>query len=371
MPKFHIGKRGNSAICKAKDVCPLGGAESHGQSREEVQTIIDSYYESESQLENGKNLPETNNAFELAGQLKALKERKEKLSEIIQKGITFNKRLEKNQFRSHFGTKENIENILANNEANKAKYAEYSKKRDEAIAKYNLYRETEINKLKEESPFGDRLKISDKNKVFVENIQKNEWNEYNKIKNKLNEIQEKRTEFYSAFSNEEVNSPYSDISINQMKSDLGKLKAQPEPVDVSKEYNEYVKLESDINTTEQKYKDSLFKERTGHDKSELKAIQNDESNLVRIDNKGSYTNVYANHNGETYKVLSQNDNRLEVQTMNGDKKTLSMVTNWNWRMNRRDEVEKTLPKIYVIENDSGKKVDSPIKFTKVIYDSSD
>ena len=91
MPKFHIGKRGNTAACHAKGKCPLGGGESHGKTREEVQTIIDSYYETEEAISKNKELPETNNAFETAGRLRAFKQKQEELVKKINEAVAYNK----------------------------------------------------------------------------------------------------------------------------------------------------------------------------------------------------------------------------------------------------------------------------------------
>ena len=105
MSKFHIGKRGNTAACHAKGKCPLGGDESHGKTREEVQTIIDSYYETEAALNRHQELPESTNAFETAGRLKAYKERQEYLVQKIN-GIEQRNR---SIFYSVHGTAEEIE----------------------------------------------------------------------------------------------------------------------------------------------------------------------------------------------------------------------------------------------------------------------
>ena len=99
------------------------------------------------------------------------------------------------------------------------------------------------------------------------------------------------------------------------------------------------------------------------------------SDEVRVDEKGNFTNVYDQSGGETYKVLNakveEHYSYLEVETLNGDKQRLSMTTSWNWRMRRESEAYNSLPNVYTVEDDKGTLTKEPVKFTKIMIDSSD
>lgn len=170
--------------------------------------------------------------------------------------------------------------------------------------------------------------------------------------------------------------PLRDNEIKEMQADLEKLKKQEESIDNTKDITEYEKISSEIKKHEKLYKEQLFEERTGHKLSELKPVLNEVSNDVRIDEKGQFTNVYAQDNGETYKVLRVGHDSddysgigksyLEVETLSGDKKELSMTTTWNWRMTTTHDAYESLPHVYTVEDDKGNLSKEPVKFPKIM-----
>lgn len=378
MPKFHIGKRGNTAACHAKGKCPLGGDESHGKTREEVQTIIDSYYETEAALRRHQELPESTNAFETAGRLKAYKEKQEYLAQLIN-GIE-----ERNRsiFYSSYGTAEQIEAAIASNPERIANEKAYLANREMVLADRDAYKEKALAEIQENNPFGERLTISKAGKLFVKDIQKDEWPAYNNIKDKLKEINEEEQKYIDAsYAYAPKDRPFTDNEIKEMQADLEKLKEQPERIDTTKHREEYEKVSAEIKRYEQLHKEQLFEERTGHKLSELKPVRNEVSDEVRVDEKGNFTNVYVKDDGVTYKVLKTGyepdsyggigRSYLEVETLNGDKKELSMTTTWNWRMRSTHDAYNSLPNVYTVEDDKGTLTKEPVKFTKIMIDSSD
>ena len=378
MPKFHIGKRGNTAACHAKGKCPLGGDESHGKTREEVQTIIDSYYETEAALRRHQELPESTNAFETAGRLKAYKEKQEYLAQLIN-GIE-----ERNRsiFYSSYGTAEQIEAAIASNPERIANEKAYLANREMVLADRDAYKEKALAEIQENNPFGERLTISKAGKLFVKDIQKDEWPAYNNIKDKLKEINEEEQKYIDAsYAYAPKDRPFTDNEIKEMQADLEKLKEQPERIDTTKHREEYEKVSAEIKKYEQLHKEQLFEERTGHKLSELKPVRNEVSDEVRVDEKGNFTNVYVKDDGVTYKVLKTGyepdsyggigRSYLEVETLNGDKKELSMTTTWNWRMKSTHDAYNSLPNVYTVEDDKGTLTKEPVKFTKIMIDSSD
>ena len=379
MPKFHIGKRGNTAVCHAKGKCPLGGDESHGKTREEVQTIIDSYYETEAALRRHQELPESTNAFESAGRLKAYREKQEYLAQKIN-GIE-----ERNRsiFYSVHGTAEEIETAIASNPERIANEKAYLANREMVLADRDAYKEKALAEIQQNNPFGERLTISPAGKLFVKDIQKDEWPAYNKIKDKLKEIKEEEQKYIDAsYAYAPKDRPFTDNEIKEMQEDLEKLKQQPERFDTTKDREEYEKVSAEIKKYEQLHKEQLFEERTGHKLSELNAIPRTEtSDKVRIDEKGHFTNVYAKSDGEVYKVLKTGHEEgayggigrsyLEVETLNGDKKELSMTTTWNWRMRRTHDAYNSLPHIYTVDDNKGTLTEEPVHFSKIMIDSSD
>ena len=60
-----------------------------------------------------------------------------------------------------------------------------------------------------------------------------------------------------------------------------------------------------------------------------------------------------------------------METLNGDKKELSMTTTWNWRMRSTHDAYNSLPNVYTVEDDKGTLTKEPVKFTKIMIDSSD
>lgn len=378
MPKFHIGKRGNTAACHAKGKCPLGGGESHGKTREEVQTIIDSFYETEAALNRHQELPESTNAFETAGRLKAYKERQEYLAQKIN-GIEQRNR---SIFYSSYGTAEQIEAAIASNPERIANEKAYLANREMVLADRDAYKEKALAEIQENNPFGERLTISKAGKLFVKDIQKDEWPAYNNIKDKLKEINEEEQKYIDAsYAYAPKDRPFTDNEIKEMQADLEKLKEQPERIDTTKHREEYEKVSAEIKRYEQLHKEQLFEERTGHKLSELKPVRNEVSDEVRVDEKGNFTNVYVKDNGVTYKVLKTGyepdsyggigRSYLEVETLNGDKKELSMTTTWNWRMRSTHDAYNSLPNVYTVEDDKGTLTKEPVKFTKIMIDSSD
>lgn len=378
MPKFHIGKRGNTAACHAKGKCPLGGDESHGKTREEVQTIIDSYYETEEALRRHQELPESTNAFETAGRLKAYKEKQEYLVQLIN-GIE-----ERNRsiFYSSYGTAEQIEAAIASNPERIANEKAYLANREMVLADRDAYKEKALEEIQENNPFGERLTISKAGKLFVKDIQKDEWPAYNNIKDKLKEINEEEQKYIDAsYAYAPKDRPFTDNEIKEMQADLEKLKQQPERIDTTKHREEYEKVSAEIKKYEQLHKEQLFEERTGHKLSELKPVRNEVSDEVRVDEKGNFTNVYVKDDGVTYKVLKTGyepdsyggigRSYLEVETLNGDKKELSMTTTWNWRMRSTHDAYNSLPNVYTVEDDKGTLTKEPVEFTKIMIDSSD
>lgn len=378
MPKFHIGKRGNTAACHAKGKCPLGGDESHGKTREEVQTIIDSYYETEAALRRHQELPESTNAFESAGRLKAYKEKQEYLAQLIN-GIE-----ERNRsiFYSSYGTSEQIEAAITSNHERIANEKAYLANREMVLADRDAYKEKALAEIQENNPFGERLTISKAGKLFVKDIQKDEWPAYNNIKDKLKEINEEEQKYIDAsYAYAPKDRPFTDNEIKEMQADLEKLKEQPERIDTTKHREEYEKVSAEIKKYEQLHKEQLFEERTGHKLSELKPVRNEVSDEVRVDEKGNFTNVYVKDDGVTYKVLKTGyepdsyggigRSYLEVETLNGDKKELSMTTTWNWRMRSTHDAYNSLPNVYTVEDDKGTLTKEPVKFTKIMIDSSD
>ena len=372
MPKFHIGKRGNTAACHAKGKCPLGGDESHGKTREEVQTIIDSYYETEAALRRHQDLPESTNAFESAGRLKAYREKQEYLAQKIN-GIE-----ERNRsiFYSSYGTAEQIEAAIASNPERIANEKAYLANREMVLADRDAYKEKALAEIQQNNPFGERLTISPAGKLFVKDIQKDEWPAYNKIKDKLKEIKEEEQKYIDAsYAYAPKDRPFTDNEIKEMQEDLEKLKEQPERIDTTKDRERYQEVTAQIEKYEKLYKEQLFEERTGHKLSELTPIEKDVSDKVRIDEKGHFTNVYAKDNGVTYKVLSakveENYSYLDVETLNGDKQRLSMTTSWNWRMRKESEAYNSLPNVYTVEDDKGTLTKEPVDFPKFVWDSSD
>lgn len=372
MPKFHIGKRGNTAACHAKGKCPLGGDESHGKTREEVQTIIDSFYETEAALNRHQELPESTNAFETAGRLKAYKERQEYLAQKIN-GI---EKRNRSIFYSVHGTAEQIEAAIASNPERIANEKAYLANREMVLADRDAYKEKALAEIQQNNPFGERLTISPAGKLFVKDIQKDEWPAYNKIKDKLQEIKEEEQKYIDAsYAYAPKDRPFTDNEIKEMQADLEKLKKQPERIDTTKDRERYQDVTSQIEKYEKLYKEQLFEERTGHKLSELTPIEKDVSDKVRIDEKGHFTNVYAKDNDVTYKVLSakveENYSYLEVETLNGDKQRLSMTTSWNWRMRKESEAYNSLPNVYTVEDDKGTLTKEPVDFPKFVWDSSD
>lgn len=372
MPKFHIGKRGNTAACHAKGKCPLGGDESHGKTREEVQTIIDSFYETEAALNRHQELPESTNAFETAGRLKAYKERQEYLAQKIN-GIEQRNR---SIFYSSYGTAEEIEAAIASNPERIANEKAYLANREMVLADRDAYKEKALAEIQQNNPFGERLTISPAGKLFVKDIQKDEWPAYNKIKDKLKEIKEEEQKYIDAsYAYAPKDRPFTDNEIKEMQEDLEKLKEQPERIDTTKDRERYQEVTAQIEKYEKLYKEQLFEERTGHKLSELTPIEKDVSDKVRIDEKGHFTNVYAKDNGVTYKVLSakveENYSYLEVETLNGDKQRLNMTTSWNWRMRKESEAYNSLPNVYTVEDDKGTLTKEPVDFPKFVWDSSD
>ena len=372
MPKFHIGKRGNTAVCHAKGKCPLGGDESHGKTREEVQTIIDSYYETEAALNRHQELPETTNAFEIAGRLKAYKERQEYL---VQKINGIEKR-NRSIFYSVHGTAEEIEAAIASNPERIANEKAYLANREMVLADRDAYKEKALAEIQENNPFGERLTISPAGKLFVKDIQKDEWPAYNKIKDKLQEIKEEEQKYIDAsYAYAPKDRPFTDDEIKEMQADLEKLKEQPERIDTTKDREKYQEVTSQIEKYEKLYKEQLFEERTGHKLSELEPIEKEVSDKVRIDEKGQFTNVYAKDDDETYKVLTakveEHYSYLEVETLNGDKQRLSMTTSWNWRMRTERDAYNSLPNVYTVEDNKGTLTKEPVKFPKFVWDSSD
>lgn len=372
MPKFHIGKRGNTAACHAKGKCPLGGDESHGKTREEVQTIIDSYYETEAALRRHQDLPESTNAFESAGRLKAYREKQEYLAQKIN-GIEQRNR---SIFYSSYGTAEQIEAAIASNPERIANEKAYLANREMVLADRDAYKEKALAEIQQNNPFGERLTISPAGKLFVKDIQKDEWPAYNKIKDKLKEIKEEEQKYIDAsYAYAPKDRPFTDNEIKEMQEDLEKLKQQPERFDTTKDREKYKEVTAQIEKYEKLYKEQLFEERTGHKLSELTPIEKDVSDKVRIDEKGHFTNVYAKDNGVTYKVLSakveENYSYLEVETLNGDKQRLSMTTSWNWRMRKESEAYNSLPNVYTVEDDKGTLTKEPVDFPKFVWDSSD
>lgn len=372
MPKFHIGKRGNTAACHAKGKCPLGGDESHGKTREEVQTIIDSFYETEAALNRHQELPESTNAFETAGRLKAYKERQEYLAQKIN-GIEQRNR---SIFYSSYGTAEQIETAIASNPERIANEKAYLANREMVLADRDAYKEKALAEIQQNNPFGERLTISPAGKLFVKDIQKDEWPAYNKIKDKLQEIKEEEQKYIDAsYAYAPKDRPLTDNEIKEMQEDLEKLKKQPERIDTTKDREKYKEVTAQIEKYEKLYKEQLFEERTGHKLSELTPIEKDVSDKVRIDEKGHFTNVYAKDNGVTYKVLAakveEHYSYLEVETLNGDKQRLSMTTSWNWRMRRESEAYNSLPNVYTVEDDKGTLTKEPVDFPKFVWDSSD
>lgn len=372
MPKFHIGKRGNTAACHAKGKCPLGGDESHGKTREEVQTIIDSYYETEAALRRHQELPESTNAFESAGRLKAYKEKQEYLAQLIN-GIEERNR---NIFYSSYGTAEQIEAAIASNPERIANEKAYLANREMVLADRDAYKEKALAEIQENNPFGERLTISKAGKLFVKDIQKDEWPAYNNIKDKLKEINEEEQKYIDAsYAYAPKDRPFTDNEIKEMQADLEKLKEQPERIDTTKHREEYEKVSAEIKRYEQLHKEQLFEERTGHKLSELKPVRNEVSDEVRVDEKGNFINVYAQSGGETYKVLNakveEHYSYLEVETLNGEKQRLSMTTSWNWRMRTERDAYNSLPNVYTIEDDKGSLTKEPVDFPKFVWDSSD
>jgi hypothetical protein len=372
MPKFHIGKRGNTAACHAKGKCPLGGDESHGKTREEVQTIIDSYYETEAALNRHQELPESTNAFETAGRLKAYKEKQEYLVQKIN-GIEQQNR---SIFYSVHGTAEEIEASIASNPERIANEKAYLANREMVLADRDAYKEKALEEIQENNPFGERLTISKAGKLFVKDIQKDEWPAYNNIKDKLKEIDKEEQKYIDAsYAYAPKDRPFTDNEIKEMQADLEKLKEQPERIDTTKDRERYQEVTSQIEKYEKLYKEQLFEERTGHKLSELKPVEKDESDKVRIDEKGNFTNVYAQSGGETYKVLNakveEHYSYLEVETLNGDKQRLSMTTSWNWRMRTERDAYNSLPNVYTVEDNKGNLTKEPVAFPKFVFDSSD
>ena len=372
MPKFHIGKRGNTAACHAKGKCPLGGDESHGKTREEVQTIIDSFYETEAALNRHQELPESINAFETAGRLKAYKERQEYLAQKIN-GIEQRNR---SIFYSSYGTAEQIEAAIASNPERIANEKAYLANRELVLADRDAYKEKALAEIQQNNPFGERLTISPAGKLFVKDIQKDEWPAYNKIKDKLQEIKEEEQKYIDAsYAYAPKDRPFTDNEIKEMQADLEKLKEQPERFDTTKDRERYQEVTAQIEKYEKLYKEQLFEERTGHKLSELKPVEKDESDKVRIDEKGNFTNVYAQSDRETYKVLNakveEHYSYLEAETLNGDKQRLSMTTSWNWRMRTERDAYNSLPNVYTVEDDKGSLTKEPVAFPKFVFDSSD
>lgn len=372
MPKFHIGKRGNTAVCHAKGKCPLGGEESHGKTREEVQTIIDSYYETEAALNRHQELPESTNAFETAGRLKAYKEKQEYLTQKINGIIRRNKSI----YYSVYGTAEQIEAAIASNPERIANEKAYLANREMVLADRDAYKEKALAELQENNPFGERLTISKAGKVFVKDIQKDEWPAYNNIKDKLREIKVEEQKYIDAsYAYEPKDRPFTDDEIKDMQKDLELLAKQPERIDATKHIDEHREVTAQIEKYEKLYKEQIFEERTGHKLEELRPVQNEISDNVRIDEKGNFTNVYAREDGETYKVLSANVEKyysyLEVETLNDDKQRLSMTTSWNWRMRSERDAYNSLPNVYTVEDNKGTLTKEPVKFPKFVWDSSD
>ena len=276
-----------------------------------------------------------------------------------------------------YGSIEQIERAIANNAENVMNAEIHKTHREMVLAERDAYKERELEKIMQSQPFGDRLTISKAGKLFVKNVQKDEWPAYNKIKDKLEEIKKEEDKYIEAsWAYEPKERAYSDREIEEMKQDLERLKSQKPKIDTTKEREEYEKISKEVEKYEKLYKEQLFEERTGHKLSELNAIPRTEtSDKVRIDEKGHFTNVYAKSDGEVYKVLAakveENYSYLEVETLNGDKQRLSMTTSWNWRMRSERDAYNSLPNVYTVEDDKGNLTKEPVDFPKFVWDSSD
>lgn len=351
MTTIHIGKRGEPVTCTTTLNCPFR-AEEHGISKQEVQEIIDSYQKTVELLKTSTTLPKSSNPFTLAGQLKALKEfNNDKYKELAKKKpIT--------SFVSAFGDKSMIETKINQNDKIKKEWIEYEKLAEQRKENYNQ----SITELKEKSSFGDRLRISG-TKVFVKNIQKNEWEEYNKIKEELSKLNSAHgTGRPSEYA-------YSDTEIERMKEDLVKYEEKENTLDEIDKYYEMKGLEEELEESYNKY---LFRERVGVDRDELKEVNLDSTvDNVYTDNKGNLTNVYLKEGKEFYKVTKINGTEYKVESLNRETKIIHRTTSWNWRMKTEAEARRELPKVYIAPTTEGTKISEPVSFGYAVYDSSD
>ena len=413
--KFHIGKRGTPSVCKAKGSCPLGGEEIHGESREEVQAILDSYYETEKALSNNEVVNSGETRTEISGQLKAVNERMKYLESDYNDKSEFNKKYY--EFRNNY-TDEDLQKekeLLDNNSKLSENYEklqeDYLKEKTEQNEimqnyrneKYNFMKphkenyNKEVNKLIQSSHFYKEGRIKfveyDKNKIIVNDVQKNEWTEYNRIKDGIKQLDDEMENISNHYDethfpiehNKELKAPRKPLSESEYNERLNKYNEaksilSKEPNDLQnlrKEYNKLNSLKSDLNS---KYKEVNFKDKTGYDYNSLSTAKSTKStettrsetfDKIRIDENGNYTNVFISENE---KVLNYNkeSNKLTVEDINtGVQKEVSLQTNWNWRQKSASTSLNELPEIKVAENSTNGKLIDSVTFVKLTYDSSD
>lgn len=413
--KFHIGKRGTPSVCKAKGSCPLGGEEIHGESREEVQAILDSYYETEKAISNNEVVNSGETRTEISGQLKAVKERMKSIESDYKEKDSFNKKYY--EYRDNYSDeaikqeKEILDNnskLSENYEKLQEDYLKQKTEQNEIMQKYrtdknNFMKEhkenynKEVNKLIQSSHFykEGRIKFTEyaKNKIIVNDIQKNEWNEYNRIKDGIKELDNNLSTLSNHYDethfpiehNKELKAPKKPLSENEYNERLNKYKdvtnvLSKGPEDLESLRSEYNRLNETKENLEQKYKEVNFKDKTGYDYNDLSSVKltkstettrSETSDKIRVDENGNYTNVFTSEN-ERVLGYNKESNRLTVEDINtGTQKEVSLQTNWNWRQGTAASSLNKLPEIKVAENSTNGKLIDSVTFVKLTYDSSD
>ena len=410
--KFHIGKRGTPSVCKAKGSCPLGGEEIHGESREEVQAILDSYYETEKAISNNEVVNSGETRTEISGQLKAVKERMKSIESDYKEKDSFNKKYY--EYRDNYSdeTIKQEKEILDNNsklsenyEKLQEDYLKQKTEQNEIMQKYrtdknNFMKEhkenynKEVNKLIQSSHFykEGRIKFTEyaKNKIIVNDIQKNEWNEYNRIKDGIKELDNNLSTLSNHYDethfpiehNKELKAPKKPLSENEYNERLNKYKdvknvLSKGPEDLESLRSEYNRLNETKENLEQRYKEVNFKDKTGYDYHDLSSAKltkstettrSETSDKIRVDENGNYINVFTSENGkERFVEMSKEAFRV----IPGAKKEVSLQTNWNWRQKSAAQSLNELPEIKVAENSTNGKLIDSVTFVKLTYDSSD
>lgn len=373
MTRFHVGKSGRTAICRAKEKCPLGDVTEHTDSREAAQVIVDSYNENVLRLENGEDIVLQTNPYVTAGQIKALKERNKELRDSISKAVKEeNEFYEKAQQAGFYQMTERVELSRIIRDESLEALPKEEKKLNELKSK--------VKELMNNQPFGDRFVITKNGKYFVNNITKDEWNDYNKLKNQLNsynkqiEIQQKEVDYH----NKILEDAKTDEELNSKLEEYNNFVKENPFTSVESIEKEIQQNEDKIEILNISYGNQILNYKYGKQFSDLTHLREnkDAINNVTVDDNGNFANVYARQNNQVYKVLNNHRYGILVEDMSGKQHTLAMSTNYNWKMGgSKEDKFKSLPQVFIDENDTShsKATDKNIKpdLALRVYESDD